>query len=176
VKWIAVVVIIFLLILCAVDAYRMHGIGNGEADGDHANRMLKVVTRVKAGRIESIKIGTTGVDIDGKVTTIDFPGTDATDVRVRLAPAVRFNGDHLDGTFWVTIPARQPAALTNTKYEKIKTGMTYAQVGETLGGVMARGRMSDGFWSRVEVIEGGRRIYLAFADGKVTDKASKDLE
>ena len=28
-------------------------------DGDHENRLLKIVTRVKAGRIESIKIGTT---------------------------------------------------------------------------------------------------------------------
>jgi hypothetical protein len=54
--------------------------------------------------------------------------------------------------------------------------MTYPQVGEALGGVMTKGRMSDGFWSKLELIQGKRRIYLTFMDGKLTEKSAKDLE
>ena len=134
------------------------------------------MTRVKAGHIESIKIGTTAFEINGKRTTIDFPGTDAKDVRVRLAPSVQFKDGHLDGTFWVTIKAEQPVVLTKQAYEKIQTGMTYPQVGEALGGVMTRGRLSDGFSSKLELIQGKRRIYLTFVDGKVTEKSAKNVE
>jgi hypothetical protein len=176
VKRFAVFVLVVSLILGAAEAYRMHRNDIEDADHGRENRLLKVVTRVRSGRVESIGIGTKAVEIDGKKTTIEFPDADASEVSVRLAPAVRFEGDHLDGTFWVTIPAREPSLLTNPKYEKITTGMTYSQVGETLGGVMAKGRMTDGFWSRVELVEGKRRIYLTFADGKVTEKSARDLK
>jgi hypothetical protein len=36
--------------------------------------------------------------------------------------------------------------------------------------------MSDGFSSKLELIQGKRRIELTFVDGKVTEKSAKDLE
>ena len=175
-KRFAILVLVVSLVLGAGEAYRMHRNDNEDADRGRGNRLLKYVTRVRSGHVESIGIGTKAVDINGKKTAVEFPEADASEVSVRLAPAVKFNGDHLDGMFWVTIPASEPSLLTKPKYEKITTGMTYSQVGETLGGVMAKGRMTDGFWSRVELIEGKHRIYLTFADSKVTEKAAKDLE
>jgi hypothetical protein len=36
--------------------------------------------------------------------------------------------------------------------------------------------MSDGFTSKLELIQGTRRIYVTFADGMVTEKSARDLE
>jgi hypothetical protein len=168
--------LIVVLAVTLIGVYRMPKSVDPDPDVNRKNSVLKIVTRVKSGRTESVRIGTTQVDVNDETTKIDFPGTDANHVRVRLSPSVKFNNDHLDGTFWVTINAEEPVILTKTNFEKIQTGMTYAQVGEALGGVMTKGRMSDGFWSKVELIQGKRRIYLTFADGKVTKKSAENLE
>jgi hypothetical protein len=41
---------------------------------------------------------------------------------------------------------------------------------------MTKAKMSEGFWSKLELVQGKRRIYLTFADAKVTEKTAKDLE
>jgi hypothetical protein len=66
--------------------------------------------------------------------------------------------------------------LTKEAYEKIQNGMTYPQVGEALGGAMTKGKMSDGFSSKLQLIQGKHEIHLTFVDGKVTEKSAKDLE
>jgi hypothetical protein len=175
-KRIAIVRFIIIPILAGTGLYLMCTSGDEAIGRGQENTVLKVVTRVKSGRTESIKIGSTELDVDGKKTRIDFPDTDRKEVNVRLAPSVRFKDGQPDGTFWVTIKAEQPPIFTKGTYEKIQIGMTYPQVGEALGGVMTKGRMSDGFSSKLELIQGTRRIYVTFADGMVTEKSARDLE
>jgi hypothetical protein len=172
----AIARIIAIPILAGTGAYWMRSSGDKAVIGGHENTVLKIVTRVKSGRTESIKFGSTELDVNGEKIRIDFPGTDANEVNVRLAPSVKFKDDRPDGTFWITIKAEQTPVLTKESYEKIQIGMTYPQVGETLGGVMTMGRMSGGFSSKLEFIQGKRRIYLTFADGKVKEKSARDLE
>jgi hypothetical protein len=114
--------------------------------------------------------------LDDKKTGIAFPGTSPTDVEVRLGNSINFKDGHPDVTFTVTIKAEQPVILTKEAYEKLRTGMTYPQVAEILGGVMTKGRMSEGFWSTLELIQGTRRVYLKFEDDKVTEKSAKGVE
>jgi hypothetical protein len=168
--------VVVLYGLIGMGVYWMSSSANDPAVGARENALLKIVTRVRAGRTETIKIGTTEVDVNGKKTRIDFPGTDAKDVGVRLAPSFMIDNDPPDGTFWITIKAEQPVVLTKASYEKIQIGMEYSQFGEALGGVMAKGRMSDGFTSKLELMQGKRRFFLTFKDGKVTEKSAKYIE
>jgi hypothetical protein len=176
VKRIAIIRNVVVLILAGTGVYLMLTSGDGAVGGGPENTVLKIVTRVKSGQTESIKIGSTELDVNGKKTKIDFPGTDDNEVSVRLAPSVKLKDARPDGTFWVTIKAEHPPVLTKGTYDKIQIGMTYTQVGESLGGVMTKGRMSVGFSSKLELIQGKRRIYVTFAEGKVTEKSARDLE
>ena len=60
-------------------------------------------------------------------------------------------------------------------YEKIQNGMTYPQVGEVLGGALAKGEMSDGFSSRLQFIQGKHQFDIKFVDGKTTEKSAMEI-
>jgi hypothetical protein len=116
------------------------------------------------------------VDYNGKKTSFVIRGEEAKDVEVKIGPAIKFKDDQSDATFQVTIKIEQPSILTKEAYEKIQNGMTYPQVGEVLGRAMTKGKMSDGFSSKLQLIQGKHQIDLTFVDGKVTEKSAKDLE
>jgi hypothetical protein len=171
-KHIAIVGVAVILILTSLGAYWMRTSGNNGPEGGADNSSLKT----NSIRTLTFSGSGTELNLNGKKTKFDFPGTDVKDVEVRLGNSFTFRDGHPDATFPVTIWAERPPVLTIGAYEKIQTGMTYPQIGEALGGIMTKGRISDGFTSRLELIQGKRRIYLTFVDGKVTEKSAKDLE
>ncbi len=120
----------------------------------------------------------TSINMNGKITSFTLPEQDPKDVEVKLknSGTINIEKGRVNATFEVIFKAEQPVVLTKQAYDKIPSGMNYAQVGEVFGGVMAKGRMSDGFSSKLELIQGKRRIEITFVDGKVTEKSAKDLE
>jgi hypothetical protein len=54
--------------------------------------------------------------------------------------------------------------------------MTYPQVGEALGGVMAKGQMGEGFTGNFSVLQGKRRIDLNFEKGNVVKKSAQGFD
>jgi len=116
------------------------------------------------------------VDYNGKKTSFVIRGEEAKDVEVKIGPSVKFKDGQLDATFLVTIKNDRPSVLTKEAYKRIQNGMTYPQVGEALGGAMTKGKMSVGFSSKLQLIQGKHEIHLTFVDGKVTEKSAKDLE
>jgi hypothetical protein len=117
-----------------------------------------------------------GVYINGKTLSFAIGGEEAKDVDVKTPSSFEFKDGKGSGVFQVTIRNGQPSVVTKEAYEKIQNGMTYPQVGEVLGGAMTKGKMSDGFSSKLELIQGKHQIDLTFVDGRVTKKSAKDLE
>jgi hypothetical protein len=172
-KRIAIVAVAVILVLIGFGTYWMF-----KSRTNGAARAIDISSL----KVDSIKplIGISAdggaIVVNGKTMKFDFPGVEAKEVEVRPVNSLVIISGRADYTFPVTIKAELPQVLTKSAYEKIQAGMTYPQVGEALGGVMIKGRMSDGFTSKIEIIQGRRRIYLTFAAGKVAEKSAKDLE
>jgi hypothetical protein len=158
-----------ILLLAGLGISRIRKSGNNGAEGRNINSSF---------HIDSINfsMSKSELQVNGEKTGFGFPVTDSKDVEVRLGNSIVFKDGHPDITFSVTIKSEQPRVLTREACEKIQTSMTYPQVAEALGGVMTKGRMTDGFWSKLELIQGKHRIYLTFEDSKVTEKSAQDLE
>ena len=76
----------------------------------------------------------------------------------------------------VEIPDDEAPVVSRTGFERLKPGMTFAQVGEILGGDLTKGRTHPGFTGTLAVIQGKRRIDLVFVDGKVTAKSAQGID
>jgi hypothetical protein len=111
---------------------------------------------------------------DGKVTLLGFGMSGAENVDVQSS--INGREGKVSGTVLITIKSERPLVLTKEGFEKIRSGMTYPQVAESLGDEMTKGRMGDGFSGGFGIVQGNRRIDLTFVDSKVTDKSAKGLE
>jgi hypothetical protein len=111
---------------------------------------------------------------DGKVTLLGFGMQGAENVDVQSS--VNGSDGKVSGTVLITFKTERPLVLTKEGFEKIRSGMAYPQVAESLGGEMTKGRMGDGFSGGLGIVQGNRRIDLTFVDSKVTDKSAKGLE
>jgi hypothetical protein len=116
------------------------------------------------------------LEYNGKKLRFAIGGEDAKDVDLKLVPSITWKDGQPDATIQVTIRKELPLVLTKASYEKIQKGMTYPQVGELLGGALAKGEMSDGFSSRLQFIQGKHQCDVKFVDGKITEKSAKDLD
>jgi hypothetical protein len=87
-----------------------------------------------------------------------------------------FGGGRFTYGVIVSFAEDQPVALTKAAFERLETGMTYGQMAEILGGELSKGRLQNTYTGTLAVVQGKRRIDLTFQDGKVTVKASKELE
>jgi hypothetical protein len=143
-------------------------------------RNAKAADQNSQGNLQSWRfaIEGTSIDMNGRITSFALPEQDSKDVEVRLANkgTISVEKGRVNATFEVTFKSEQPVVLTKQAYDKIQSGMTYPQIAEALGGMMTKGQMSEGFSSKLELIQGKRRIELTFLDGKVTEKSAKDLE
>ncbi len=117
----------------------------------------------------------TSIDMHGKITSFTLPDA-GVEVRLANQGTISFQEGRVNATFQVTIKSAQPPVLTRKAYDKVETGMSYSQVGEAIGGAMTKGRMSDGFSSKLEFIQGQGRMYLTFVDEKVIEKSAQGLE
>jgi hypothetical protein len=126
--------------------------------------------------VHRIQMNDNEFTIDGKKTVVEFVNTDIAKVEIKRASSFTIKDNHVYVTFSVTIKGEQPVLLTRESFAKIETGMTYPQVGAVLGGSMTTGRLSVGFYGRLDLVQGKRQIALSFEDGKVTGKSARDLE
>ncbi len=76
----------------------------------------------------------------------------------------------------VEIPDDGPSVVSKAGFERLTPGMTFAQIGEVLGGDLTRGSMTPGYSGTLAVLQGKRRIDLAFFDGKVTAKSAQGID
>ena len=78
--------------------------------------------------------------------------------------------------FVVEFLNKEPLLVTKAAYERLKTGMTFAAIGKTIGGNLTKGRMVPGYTGTLAVVQGKSRIDLTFQEGRVTAKSAQGLE
>ena len=169
---IAVLAVTLMLIAAALGFYWLVPKQAGEGHADSA------AGPVVKGTTFSFKSGGNVVELEsnGKKLRFAIGGEDAKDVDLKLAQSIAWKDGRPDATIQLTIKKEQPLVLTKASYEKIQNGMTYPEAGEVLGGALAKGEMSDGFSSRLQLIQGKHQIDIKFVDGKITEKSAKGLE
>jgi hypothetical protein len=171
-KYRAIAFAVVTLIAVAVGFYRLvpkQAGGGGSASAPGLDEKTTSFSLLSGGSVAE-------VEYNGKILRFAIGGKDADDVGLKLVPPITWKAGQPDATVQVTIKKDQPFVLTKASYEKIQKGMTYPQVGEVLGGALAKGEMSDGFSSRLQFIQGKHQIDLKFVGGKITEKSAKDLE
>jgi hypothetical protein len=173
-KWVLPLAALALLFLAGVGAFWLLR-GEPAAKDVAPARAAAVDPNVANVVSELIKQGGgSAVVVDGKVMTVQFnmPGADNVDI----STIVNGKDGHTSATILVTIKDAQPQVLTREGYEKVKDGMTYAQAGEALGGVMSKGRLRDPFSGTLAVVQGKRRIELIFKESKIASKSASGIE
>jgi len=162
-----------VVILAGLGAYWLL---KGESAADKLAATPSVIIDPKIGSLvaDLAKEGGSAVILDGKVTRAQFnmPGADNVDI----STSVNVKDSQSSATIVVTIKDSQPLVLTKEGCAKIESGMTYAQVGEALGGVMSKGRMGDPFTGTLAIVQGKRRIDLIFKESKVAGKSANGIE
>ena len=76
----------------------------------------------------------------------------------------------------VEIPDSESPVVSKTGFERLKPGMTFAQIGAVLGGDLTKESMAPSYSGTLAVIQGKRRIDLVFFDGKVTAKSAQGID
>src|SRR5271165_6084794 len=102
-KRFAILGVIVILIFTGLGVYWMRKSGNNGAEGGNDSSSLNIDS------IKTWHISGSGseLDVNGKKTSFDLPGTDPKDVEVRLGNSFVFKDGHPDVTFPVTIKAEQ---------------------------------------------------------------------
>jgi hypothetical protein len=169
---IAVVAVTLMLIAAALGFYWLVP---KQAGGDHAESAPGPAEKTSTFSMHSGG-AVAELEFNGKKLRFAIGGEDAKDVDLKLVQSITWKDGQPDATIQVTIKKEQPLVLTKASYEKIRNGMTYPQLGEVLGGALAKGEMSDGFSSRLQFIQGKHQIDIKFIDGRITEKSVKDLQ
>jgi hypothetical protein len=170
-KWFWVSAAIALLILAGIGAYWMF-----KKQPTAATPMATAVVDPNLGNVvaELMKQGGAAVVLNGKVVKAQFILPEKSNVGVNTM--VTGNDDQTSATISVTINDPEPQLLTKEAYAKIQPGMTYAQAGEALGGVMSKARLGDPFSGTLAIVQGKRRFDLVFKESKVASKSASGLE
>jgi hypothetical protein len=70
----------------------------------------------------------------------------------------------------------KPLFVTNAAYQQVESGMSYQQAATCLGGTLPRAKLVAGYTGSLIFLQANHRIDLIFQNGKVTAKASSNLE
>ena len=141
------------------------------------DRLLETEAELlQAEKAWSFRVDGDEFTINGKSAVVKFENPDTEHVEVKRESSFQMKANHVNVTYSVTIKGEQPALVTKESYDRIRTGMTYREVGEAIGGPMTNGRMSDAYSGKLELGQGQRHITLAFEEGRVIEKTAQHLE
>jgi hypothetical protein len=126
--------------------------------------------------VESAKSGGTATTVSGPDGTVSasfaMPGAENVSVGVSTSS----NERRASASITVTFNTAEPVLLTAKALVAIETGMDYTQVAQAIGGEMTKGRLGEHYTGSFVIVQAGRRIELAFKDGKVASKKSKGID
>jgi hypothetical protein len=138
----------------------------------NADEITAAVTKA----VESAKSGGSSSFVSGADGTVAvsfaMPGAEG----VNIAVSTLSKAGKATATITVTLNNAEPLLLSAAAFAAIKTGMDYAQVSQTIGGEMTKGRLGAGYTGEFVAVQAGRRIELVFTDGKVASKKSMGIE
>jgi predicted aspartyl protease len=77
--------------------------------------------------------------------------------------------------FVVEFLGKEPLLVTKAAYDRLKTGMTFAEISEAIGGNLTKCRMVPGYTGTLAIVQGKSRIDLTFREGRITAKSAQGL-
>jgi hypothetical protein len=144
-----------------------------------ANHEELLATRAELAQAASrfdFKMAGDEVTLNGAKVVVSYSNSDTANVDVKRENSFKIENEHVYAKYAVTIKNETPVLLSKESIDKIKPGMSYAEVGTALGGSMEKGALSDGFYGSLEVTQGKKQITLVFENGKLVKQVARERD